>query len=398
MLSVPLTLKRNIPKTRISFKETLISASFNRIGASSAIGYTARLTKDHDHSPCLVADMSRQKPTPPDSGLSASRTPNDAFEPSDRERYAASQGFDDEIDLRELFFILWKRKWIIIAVTICFAIGSVWYSLSLSNYYRANALLASATDQSGSGLAGLSGQFGGLASLAGISLPAGGTDKVALALEVMQSRQFAFALIEDENLIVPFIAAKSWDKQTKALILDDELYDTSASKWLRPARGDRAAVPTLQEAYERYLEIFTFSQDKKSGLVTIAAEFYSPVMAKKWVDEIILRINATMKAKDMAEAQKSIAYLEQQIAKTPVADMQNVFYQLVEEQSKTMMLAEVRDEYVFTTIDPAVVPERKAGPKRSLICLLGTMVGGILAVFGVLLVSMFRSDGDKPTG
>ena len=323
------------------------------------------------------------------------RDPLDSAELSDNpaDRSTRYDAYDDEIDLRELFAILWRSKWVIVVITALFAIASVLYSLSLSNYYRANALLASASDQSGGTMAALSGQFGGLASLAGISLPSGGSDKVALALEVMQSRQFAFSLIEDQNLILPLIAAEKWDRDRGTLIYDNEIYNTASQKWVRPAKADRPSVPTLQEAYERYREVFNFAQDKKSGLVTISAEFYSPVLAKQWVDQIIARINQTMKEKDLAEAKKSISYLEQQIEKTPIADMQNVFYQLIEEQSKTMMLAEVRDEYVFTTIDPAVVPERKAGPKRSLICILGTMAGGMLAIFGVLLWSFFRSDG-----
>jgi len=51
---------------------------------------------------------------------------------------------DDEIDLRELFLALWKGKWIIIAITFVFALGSVLYTLSLPNIYKADALLAPA--------------------------------------------------------------------------------------------------------------------------------------------------------------------------------------------------------------------------------------------------------------
>ena len=39
------------------------------------------------------------------------------------------------------------------------------------------------------------------------------------------------------------------------------------------------------------------------------------------------------------------------------------------------MLAEVRPEYVFKTIDPAVVPEEKSKPSRALICALGYPLG-----------------------
>jgi LPS O-antigen subunit length determinant protein (WzzB/FepE family) len=65
--------------------------------------------------------------------------------------------------------------------------------------------------------------------------------------------------------------------------------------------------------------------------------------------------------------------------------METVFYQLIEEQTKNMMLTMVKKEYVLKTIDPAQVPDTKAGPKRALIVVLGTMLGGILSVLMVLI-------------
>ena len=47
--------------------------------------------------------------------------------------------FDDEINFRELFNVLWAAKKLIILVTAIFAIGSVVYALSLSNYYKSGS-------------------------------------------------------------------------------------------------------------------------------------------------------------------------------------------------------------------------------------------------------------------
>ena len=74
--------------------------------------------------------------------------------------------------------------------------------------------------------------------------------------------------------------------------------------------------------------------------------------------------------------------------------MQNVFYQLIEEQTKTLMLAEVKDEYAFKVIDPPVVPEEKVGPKRALICILSILLGGMLGVAIVLIRYVSRREND----
>ena len=78
---------------------------------------------------------------------------------------------DDEIDLKELFMVLWSGSGLISAVTSLAAVISVVVALSLPNIYTASALLAPA-ESSGGGLSGLMKQYGGLASLAGVSLPA----------------------------------------------------------------------------------------------------------------------------------------------------------------------------------------------------------------------------------
>ena len=48
---------------------------------------------------------------------------------------------DDTIDLYELWITLWNKKWLVIAVTIFAALGSVFYALQQPPIYRAEALL-----------------------------------------------------------------------------------------------------------------------------------------------------------------------------------------------------------------------------------------------------------------
>jgi uncharacterized protein involved in exopolysaccharide biosynthesis len=73
--------------------------------------------------------------------------------------------------------------------------------------------------------------------------------------------------------------------------------------------------------------------------------------------------------------------------------MQTVFYQLIEEQTKTIMLAEVSPEYVFQTIDPANFPDEKTKPNRPLIVILGTFFGVMLSLLIVLIRYFFSIKG-----
>jgi uncharacterized protein involved in exopolysaccharide biosynthesis len=56
------------------------------------------------------------------------------------------------------------------------------------------------------------------------------------------------------------------------------------------------------------------------------------------------------------------------------------------------MLAEVQEEFIFKVVDPAVIPELKSSPKRALICVLGTLLGGMLSVVIVLVGFALRKE------
>ena len=45
---------------------------------------------------------------------------------------------NDEIDLKELFSVLWKAKILIIVITSFFALSTVLYALSLKNFYKSD--------------------------------------------------------------------------------------------------------------------------------------------------------------------------------------------------------------------------------------------------------------------
>ena len=57
------------------------------------------------------------------------------------------------------------------------------------------------------------------------------------------------------------------------------------------------------------------------------------------------------------------------------------------------MLAEATPEYVFVTVSPSMVPAIKSQPKRALICILGTLLGGMLSVLLVLVMHYARKSG-----
>lgn len=296
----------------------------------------------------------------------------------------------DEIDLREIFGALWQGKWTVIATTVLFSIAGVLFALSKPNTYQATATLVAANDEKSGGLAAMASQFSGLASLAGINVGGGKTDEKSLSLATLESRKFINSFIEKYAILPILMASESWDKKTNKLVLNPELYD--GVNWLNePDRPENSLKPSDWQAYKAFKQILTVSEAKNTGIVTVGITHLSPNVAQQWTQWLVQELNLWMKQESLSETNRNIEYLEQQLERTKIVDMQAIFYQLIEEQTKTLMLAEVKEEFAFKTIDPAVVPEEKAGPKRALQCILAALLGVMLGVAMVLVRYAFRN-------
>lgn len=293
--------------------------------------------------------------------------------------------YEDEINFKDLWQALWNGKWIIIITVTIFSIVAVVYALSLPDIYKSEALLSPANDEKKGDFGSLVGQFGGLASIAGVNLSGTGTNKTILAIEVLKSREFFSKFMEKHKALPDLMAVKSWDYKSNSLTYDDEVYSVDTGEWLREVAFPKQAKPSLQEAKKEFDKILSIQQSEDTGMIKIGIEHASPYIAKEWVDGIIEAINLEIKIRDKREAEKSISYLQSQIDDTAISQHRTLLYQLIEEQAKTLMFAEVRDEYVFKTIDSALVTEEKHSPKRALIAISGFLFGGVISTFFVLV-------------
>ena len=79
---------------------------------------------------------------------------------------------EDDIDLLELAKTIWNGKKLIIRIVLICTIATAVLSLFMTNIYTAEAVLKPVAPKEGGGrISALASQFGGLASMAGISSP-----------------------------------------------------------------------------------------------------------------------------------------------------------------------------------------------------------------------------------
>lgn len=272
--------------------------------------------------------------------------------------------FEDEIDLRQLIKTLWAGKGLVILCTAVFAAGAVAYALRATEIFRSQASVQIRNED---GL-GMPTELGSLAALAGISVGSRNENR-QLALTALKSRAVIQRMIEEEQML-PILYAHDWD---------DNSWRTSNP-------------PTPWKAYELFIEeVLKVSVDNDTGIVTIAIEWEDPVLAATWAEELILRVNTFVNEATVREAEQNLKFLDQQAQTTSVVELQKTIFTMMEGEIKRLMIARNPETAPLRVIDPAVVPERRVRPRRTLIGIFGILSGGFLGMAIVLARSAMRA-------
>lgn len=254
----------------------------------------------------------------------------------------------------------WRGKWIIVACAVLLAVLAGVAAFLMTPRYRAEIVVIPVkADDARSALSSMVGQFGGLASLAGVSL-GGGSNKDEY-LQYLRSNTFTARFIEDERLL-PVLFADQWDAQALRWDVDDP-----------------ADVPTLADGVRRFnRDVRAVQEERRTGIVTLTVVWADRELAARWANLLVERANRDLRDRAIKEAQASIDYLDLELAKTSVIELRQAIYRLVESQIKTVMFASARPEYAFKVIDPAVAPDADdvVRPKKLAMILIGAVLGG----------------------
>jgi len=282
------------------------------------------------------------------------------------------------IDWGAYWTVLVEQKKLIGIITVASTLVALLAAFLITPVYRAEVLLAPVSQEKTSGLNALAGQFGELASLAGINV-VDNNDKSAENIAALKSRAVSTAFINQEGL-KPALFPGKWDAEKK--------------KWKDPDD-----VPTDWEAFHVFdKDIRLVSVDRKSGLVTLTIDWKDPALAAAWANKLVEHVNNRLRTEAIDETERSIGYLEKQLAQTSTVEVQQAIYRLIEAETKNKMIASTREEYAFKVVDPAVPPEKKYRPRRALIVLIGLILGLIVAAGTALAMNSVRGHKILSTG
>jgi len=283
--------------------------------------------------------------------------------------------FDSEVDLKEIVLAVKERWKFIGSTTFVFTLLAVLYSFTLPDIYSSTSLIKSKNSSEGTSI---SSGMSGLASFAGINLGgAAGGNNTYLAINTLQAADFLKSFHADDEFLKEFMAVENYDKSSGTLVFDEDIYDISAKQWI----NGRPSLYAAHKAFNDHLMIF---HDDKTDYITVTINHRSAFVAQKWLNRILIQLNEYERESQVEQANESLVYLYNKIKLANLPEVKAVLASLIKQNTQTIMLSEISEEFFVEIIDSANLPEKKTEPSRSMITLIGIIIGFLFSLIYVL--------------
>jgi hypothetical protein len=146
----------------------------------------------------------------------------------------------------------------------------------------------------------------------------------------------------------------------------------------------KSPAPTIQDAYKLIKNVLLrVTRDRKTDVITFSFENENPDFARSMVDYYLTELSEGLRAKVLKDAQENMKFLTEQLDRTTDPLLREKIYGMLAKEIEKDTFARAQTYYGFYVLDPPIAPDlnKKASPKRSMICILSVVVAFFVAVF-----------------
>ncbi len=253
-------------------------------------------------------------------------------------------------------------------------------SLFLPVKYTSYAVLKISDENSSSNLGSSFDQFSAVGSLVGFNTSSLENSSSKYVVEKLKSKDLFFESLDEESLRNIY-AAKSYNKETEKIILDSKYFDEKNNFKVNK-------IPNLLQLHrENFLKNFNASIDKDTGFIYVTYTHISPVFAKELIEKMINELNESEREKNINESIKIIEDLTVKIASTYESEVKKLISNLIENELKSQVLSNVKENFIVEYIDSPFIPDEKTSPY----IINNSILGFIVGLFAFLIISISRS-------
>lgn len=292
---------------------------------------------------------------------------------------------DDEIDLKELFITLWQKKIIILFACSLALIAAVIHLHSAERTYLIKAVYRPVTENAGG--PNLSG-FGGLASLAGISLPSSSDSDFLAFQTLLTSEEVADVLMNDKDTVRSLFGSE-WNDETQKFAPPPPSRSSNFKRLLKKALTGKVSSeyipPNAQRLSVVLKKMMAISVDKSTGYLIISAETANTQLGIHIFQQSVLITDKLLKSRYIESAESTLNFYQKKITSARSREQREALAKLMAQEDQKLMLAARGKSFVVEPLLRATTSINPISPKASLILILSIVLGGFFGAAFILV-------------
>ena len=314
---------------------------------------------------------------------------------------------DEEISLIDLIAVLWRRKKLIIGITVAAMIGVVMFSIIslvlppedsyLPNEYTVTSTMFVKDESSSSGIN--LGSASSLASLVGLTMPSSGSNTSSIILYLVESDIFLDSIVKEFNIIEKLEIEKSpiatARDSIRELVTAD--FDSSAGV-LKISCTDK----DVQFAYDVVNFTIKWITEKLEELGVDDNKIKKINLEKNlestWKDIQNLTYDLKKLTSAITDGRKlwtTETTLEQYRIEMELSAQKEVYTQL-KSQLELLNIEMETEVPTFQILEYPTIPDRKSGPSRGMLCIIVSFAAFFISVFLAFLLNAIENIKKDP--
>lgn len=290
-------------------------------------------------------------------------------------------------DLRQIFGTVLQRAWIVAGITLLGVAIAAIYLAHATYKYTASITVAPAQ---GANIGGLSSQFAGIASAAGVDLPVDqGSAQFQIFQQTIFSREVAERLALQRDVLKGIFdqewTGHGWQEPPNALAPITHgikrVLGLPIRHWSRP---DAARLADWMQTEVHIEDV------PKKPIMILSVQHKDPVFAARFIGLLRLAADDGVRQRALDRSDPLIDYLSAQLRTVQLADHRAALATALSEQMKTRMIARSGVAFAAEPLGRATASLLPTSPKPVLILLLGFLVGGVVGVLAALALGPRR--------
>tara|TARA_B100001063_G_C16710990_1_gene528016 strand:+ start:34 stop:942 length:909 start_codon:yes stop_codon:yes gene_type:complete len=291
----------------------------------------------------------------------------------------------DSMNLIDIFKIIFQDIKLILIISISFTIISLFFILQVQDVYKSSTQLVISKNIQTNSSNGIASQYSGIASLAGFNI-SGGADQSDFVQARINSRDFFYKLLDDNQILPYMFAADSFDKENQKLIFNENIYNTKSGEWVTDK-------PTKEQAYEYFHNnMLWIRKQGDTKYINMTIKHISPLFAERMLSIIVNQINKITREDDFQKSKIALDYYKTTLANTTIKEVRSTISNLIENQIQTQMLSLTKEDYIVEYIDKPFIPEFPDNLSKKLMTLLSFVMGIFFGALFSLTRAFFKSN------